>query len=250
VFANYLKPDGVILLTMPRAENFRADANPGSLNMTVSSGLHYFIPSRMATEALLVEAGFEFQDHSAVGNSQVIYASRKPLNLSSTPLDLNELMLSYCQKKLATDLEFRVRLAYLIDAFEMSIRLKLPTDTLRIEIEQSLAEMNIFLDALDAMSYRVESCETFADLGALIPFGLPKFLRCRAIGDPHWKEILAANMVICAKGLALEGGLLFLYQGILADHYRILKELDHPNLFDRAVEIARSSEIGAVAVQG
>ncbi len=77
----HLADDGVLVITTPSAEAVRPSRPVSQIQIALSEGLHMFLASKRALEALLLDVGLHHLDVRDDGQQLVAVASRVPLQL-------------------------------------------------------------------------------------------------------------------------------------------------------------------------
>jgi len=217
-----LAPGGVMLLTVPTAENVRRDAEPGELYATLSAGAHYFVPSERAIREMVHAAGFPHVQRWRYGNSQVVVASLVQMQIPALP-GYDERACRYFEHRLKKpESDARVRLAHQIDLYESSLAIGRTAglDALGAHIDRDLiSQFGLHVDDFEALDAALSSTKNIFDFGRITPYGLPKYLRGRANheDDPYFHALCA---LVCVHGLRVD------YQNLYVYHQRLRWALD------------------------
>jgi SAM-dependent methyltransferase len=98
---SFLDDHGVAILTTPSAEYVRKDNPLGIIRSVVSPGMHQFLLSKTAFEALLSQAGFKHVIVTLENERLIAYASDEPLDLLDDRAQAHQNLLTYLRSRLA-----------------------------------------------------------------------------------------------------------------------------------------------------
>lgn len=234
-----LSPNGMILLTTPRAEILQPKTAPGELYATLSTGSHYFVASAKQLEQLAYQAGFSYCHVEALGMSHLAVIANQPIPLKPAQ-NQAERIYEYYQRKAQVDtLYARTHLGHLLNYHQQALSCAKSIEPAIItEIEQLLKQyFELDLQAPEAFIQRLLASDHLISFGRLMPYSLPFYLTAQAQSQTDWgfKEqvYLELARLICLQGLKIDFQNLFVYHLLLeqieiALHPFAKLNLDHP----------------------
>ncbi|WP_298607308.1 class I SAM-dependent methyltransferase [uncultured Thiothrix sp.] len=235
----HLSPNGMILLTTPRAEILQPKTAPGELYAALSTGSHYFVASAKQLEQLAYQAGFSYCYVEALGMSHLAVMADQAVELKPYQ-NQDASICEYYQRKAQSDtLYARTHLGYLLNYHQQALVCAKPIEPVLItEIEQLLKQcFELDLQAPEAFIKRLLETDHLISFGKLMPYSLPFYLTAQAQSQTDWgfKEQVYLELArfICLQGLKTDFQNLFVYHLLLeqieiALHPFTKLNLDHP----------------------
>lgn len=217
----HLSPNGIILLTTPRAEILQPKTAPGELYATLSTGSHYFVASAKQLEQVAYQAGFSDCHVEALGMSHLAVIANQPILLKPFQSQA-ERIYEYYQKKTQVDtLYARTHLGHLLNYHQQALVCIKPLEPgLIAEIEQLLKRyFELDLEAPEPFIQHLLQTDHLLSFGKLLPYSLPFYLTAQAQSQTNlgFKEQLYLELarLICLQGLKIDFQNLFVYHSLL-----------------------------------
>lgn len=216
-----LSPNGMVLLTTPRAEFLQPNAAPGELYAALSTGSHYFIVSAKQLKQLAYQAGFSYCHVEPLGLSHMAVLANQPVQLKPVQNKAERIYEYYQQKAQVDTVYARTHLGHLINYHNQSIRCAHDIQPeLHTEIEQLLqVYFGLDLNAPSEFLTRLLQADHLISFGKLLPYSLPFYLAARAQSqaegglNEHMQLELAR--IICLQGLKTNFQNLYVYHSLL-----------------------------------
>lgn len=217
----HLNPDGMILLTTPRAEVLHPKTAPGELYAALSTGSHYFVTSAQQLEQLAYQAGFSYCHIEALGMSHLAVIANQPVQLKPAQNQAERIYEYYKRKTHVDTLYARTHLGHLLNYHQHAIVCAKPLEPALItEIEQLLKQyFELDLQAPHEFIKRLLQTDHLISFGKLMPYSLPFYLAAQAQHQTAWgfKEQVHLELarIICLQGLKTDFQNLFVYHALL-----------------------------------
>jgi SAM-dependent methyltransferase len=217
---SYLAPNGVALLTTPRAGSLSRATPPGELYAALSAGAHYFLLSPEKLEDLAKQAGFGWCHIEPFGMTNVAVLANQPVSFDN-PVVVSARLQDYYQRKCNLSVtDQRTRLGFLLNHYisSRSIGIEVDGDVVQRIADELSGQFEINLDNPDGWLAQVLGADHLVTYGKFIPYSLPFYLYWRALDlestgkQTHYLELA---LLLVAKGLATDFLRLFVYHRLL-----------------------------------
>ena len=177
-----LSPNGIILLTTPRAGALTPKTSVGELYAALSPGAHYFLLSPEQLTDLAKQAGFAWVYIEPFGMTQMVVLAQQAVELTGYR-DVAQRVLHYYQQKSQQPIQdARVQLGLVLNYYRFASELGLiPELNLQQAIERGLLDL-FGLNLLDANTWLNTLLQTksLVEIGKVMPYNLPYFCYWRA----------------------------------------------------------------------
>ncbi|MEN9503736.1 MAG: hypothetical protein RI964_3021 [Pseudomonadota bacterium] len=217
----HLQPNGMVLLTTPRAGALNPQTSPGELYAALSPGAHYFLLSPEKLRDLAQQAGFAWCHIEPFGMTQMVVLADHAVTLQPW-FAVAPRIQAYYQRKIAMQMQdTRVQLGHWLNyhthTAQMGIRI---ADNVIQTIEQGLHQgFGIQFAQPQTWLARVLAADSLVGIGKAMPYALPFYLYWRAKQLPStdamaWQHLQLAEL--CAlQGLKVDFQNLFVYHALL-----------------------------------
>ena len=206
-----LTPNGILLLTTPRAGSLNSHTPPGELLAALSPGAHYFLLSPEKLADLARQAGFTWCHIEPFGMTQVCVLAMQPVKLANHVWATPRIR-DYYQRKISQPVaDARVMLGHLLNYHTYTCQMGMPVEaTVIAEIEAALQTLfGIDLAQPQDLLERVAATDSLVSLGKVMPYSLPYYLYWRGGDSLPIAERLAL------QGLTVDFQNLFVYDALL-----------------------------------
>lgn len=219
--ASYLAPQGVLLLTTPRAGALHATTPPGELYAALSPGSHYFLLSPEKLQDLAQQAGFRHCHIEAFGMTNVAVLARQAVELQ--PIGhVQARLFSYYQAKIALQYtDERVYLGNLLHYLVLATELGQPVEQQHWQAATQLLQSLFAIDLEQPRQWLngVLQTNSLTEFGRYLPYNLPFY--CYALAQQQQLQgravshyLLSARLIIL-QGLKIDFQNCFVYHPLL-----------------------------------
>jgi SAM-dependent methyltransferase len=206
-----LTPNGILLLTTPRAGALNLQTPPGELLAALSPGAHYFLLSPEKLADLASQAGFAWCHIEPFGMTQVCVLADHPVTLANHVWATPRIRDYYQRKTSQTVADARVLLGHWLNYHTYTCQMGLPVEaTVITEIETALQTLfDIDLAQPQGLLERVAATDSLVSLGKVMPYALPYYL--------YWRggDYLPVAELLVLQGLKVDFQNLFVYDALL-----------------------------------
>ncbi len=177
LLAHYVADDGVLVMTTPSAAFIRQENHSTTLHAALAPGFHGFLLSPQAFGDAARRNGFAHVDVRRFGERQILWASRTPINVDSSPAGMFATYIAYLEAHIAQDdcaspfwqgMAYRyvkdcVNLGRLAEAHGVARRL----------LDAVVAAFGPHVVDPAATIERIRPCARLQDVGVVIPYFMP-----------------------------------------------------------------------------
>ncbi len=173
----HLNPNGIMLLTTPRAGALNPSTSVGELYAALSPGAHYFLLSPEQLTVLANQAGFAWVHIEPFGMTQMVILAQQPVELIGY-VPVAQRVLHYYQQKCQQPIQdARVQLGLQLNYYRFASELGLaPELSVTREIDYALSSLfELDLKKADSWLSKLMQTNHLVAIGQLMPYSLPYF---------------------------------------------------------------------------
>lgn len=173
----HLNPNGIMLLTTPRAGALSPSTSVGELYAALSPGAHYFLLSPEQLQVLAKQAGFDWVYIEPFGMTQMVVLAQQPVELIGY-VPVAQQVLHYYQQKCQQPMQdARVQLGLQLNYYRFASELGLvPEISVTRDIECALSNLfDLDLPNADSWLSKLMQTNNLVAIGKLMPYSLPYF---------------------------------------------------------------------------
>jgi SAM-dependent methyltransferase len=206
-----LTPNGILLLTTPRAGALNLQTPAGELLAALSPGAHYFLLSPEKLADLASQAGFAWCHIEPFGMTQVCILADHPVKLANHVWATPRIRDYYQRKTSQSVADARVLLGHWLNYHTYTCQMGLPVEaTVIADIDTALQTLfGIDLAQPQGLLERVAATDSLVSLGKVMPYALPYYL--------YWRggNYLPVAELLVLQGLKVDFQNLFVYDALL-----------------------------------
>jgi hypothetical protein len=177
LLAQYVADDGVLVLTTPASEYVRPENHSPTLHAALAPGFHGFLLSAQAFGDAVRANGFAHVDVRQFTERQMLWASRAPISVDTTPGDLFPGYKAYLESRLAqVDHASPVWQGFAYRSLKVSVNegRYAEAGALGTRLLDAVAEtFGAHVRDPDAVIARLRTCNELSDVGAQMPYFMP-----------------------------------------------------------------------------